>query len=124
MKISARSRISGNVVSLYTKFGILGNHDEIFNGRLAPIFVALLIMAQDLPCHHDMAPILGILALLKCYAFESLVMGNLFQSRPEFNCGSMFITMAGYCQLVIEACWSVDGRQIYIYIYDVLIYNI
>jgi hypothetical protein len=70
LKISARSGISGNVISLYTKFGILNNRDEIFNGRLAPIFVAELIMAQDLPCHHIMSPLLGILLLLKWNAFD------------------------------------------------------
>ena len=98
LKISARSCISGNVVSLYTKHGIFGNCDEIFNGRLAPVLVGFLIMAQDLPCHQDMARILGILVLLKWNPFESLVKETFFfradQNATVVPCSLLWLVTA------------------------------
>lgn len=78
---SIESNISWNAISWHAKFGILGNRDEILNGRLAPIFVAELIVAQDLPRHPDMASLLGIFVLLEKNAFASRVMGTLFRAE-------------------------------------------
>jgi hypothetical protein len=87
------------------------NHDEMFNGRLAVILVALFIVAQDLPCHHDVAALFGILFLLEWNAFESLVMGNLFSEQTRIQLW-FHVYYHGWL-LPTRDLSMLDGRPIY-----------